>query len=74
MKRFLYILGAGLCVLVVLSALLFIQAQTPHFSEGAGERAPWISLLGAVFVTSLLSVLVFSYFFPEKRHPGDSAG
>lgn len=27
MKRFLYILGAGLCVLVVLSALLFIQAH-----------------------------------------------
>jgi type VI secretion system protein ImpL len=49
MKRFLYILGAGLCVLVVLSALLFIQAQTTHFSEGAGERAPgfrcWVRFL-----------------------------
>ena len=67
MKRFLYILGVGLCVLVVLSALLFIQAQTTHFSEGAGERAPWISLLGAVFVTSLLSVLVFFLISFQKN-------
>lgn len=83
MKRFLYILGAGLCVLVVLSALLFIQAQTPHFSEGAGERAPWISLLGAVFVTSLLSVLVFflisfqkndTLVTPPGSHPGRQSG
>lgn len=39
MKRFLYILGAGLCVLVVLFALLFILAQTTHLPEGAGERS-----------------------------------
>ena len=83
MKRFLYILGAGLCVLVVLFALLFILAQTTHLPEGAGERSSWTSLLGAVFVTSLLSV---SFFFlmsfqkndtpvaPLGSHPADEVG
>ena len=63
MKRILYILGAVLCVLVVLSALLFILAQTSHLSEGAGERSSWISLLGAVFLTGSLSALFF-FFIP----------
>ncbi|MCE7548342.1 type VI secretion protein VasK, partial [Klebsiella michiganensis] len=68
MKRFLYILGAGLCVLVVLLALLFILAQTTHlFFEWTGERVFWISLLGAVFLTSLLSVLIF-FLIPFQKN------
>lgn len=68
MKRFLYILGAGLCVLIVLLALLFILAQTTHlFFEWTGERVFWISLLGAVFLTSLLSVLIF-FLIPFQKN------
>lgn len=68
MKRFLYILGAGLCVLVVLLALLFILAQTTHlFFEWTGERVFWISLLGTVFLTSSLSVLIF-FLIPFQKN------
>ena len=68
MKRFLYIPGAGLCVLVVLLALLFILAQTTHlFFEWTGERVFWISLLGTVFLTSSLSVLIF-FLIPFQKN------
>ncbi|VDY52069.1 ImcF-related family protein [Klebsiella oxytoca] len=68
MKRFLYIQGAGLCILVVLLALLFILAQTTHlFFEWTGERVFWISLLGTVFLTSSLSVLIF-FLIPFQKN------
>ncbi|CAA0351677.1 ImcF-related family protein [Klebsiella oxytoca] len=68
MKRFLYIPGAVLCVLVVLLALLFILAQTTHlFFEWTGERVFWISLLGTVFLTSSLSVLIF-FLIPFQKN------
>lgn len=67
MKRFLYILGVGLCILVALFALLFILVQTTHISDGTGERSSWIPLLGTAFLTSSLCMLIF-FLLPLQRN------
>ncbi|GEM_PF-2423231 len=43
--------------------------STHLFFEWTGERVFWISLLGTVFLTSLLSVLIFFLSLSRKTTP-----